>query len=901
MTLPATSTACGCCEGVHVRTPVPIANRPGLPAIAYRVGTYARFKQSMLAGLTRHDRPALAGIRTRDDADLAIALVDAWALVGDVLTFYIERTGNEHYLATATERRSIDGLVQLIGYRLQPGVAASTWLAFTLETATGAPLEVPIRTPTRVQSIPGPDERPQTFETVGDLTALTAWNLLVPRSSAPRYPATGDTGSWFAGAALDVEPGDLLLFVGADWTATAPDDRWDLRRIVEVIRDAGAQRTFVRWATPLENLDAIDPAVVVDVHVLRQRASLFGYNAPDPRLFSADVITNLAGGALTADNKEWVFADLEGQTIYLDTLYQGLEPGSYLVLRNPEEDSLLLAGVTEVLETQQAGYSISARVTGLVLDRSDDDLEGFGGEHTRGTTVLLDSQRLPLAEQPLSDPIAESTIPLRIELAAIAAPRQLIVRGRQAYARRHPDHELTIIADDGAVRMPAPDEDLVVLTLESEPEGFPGLHRWRLRAADGFEGIAVDDPAALVHVSAPDDAPFLAEPAVATGVGLDGLGASLMLEQPLAGVFDRTTVEVLGNVAAATHGETVASEVLGSGDGARSFQQFTLRKPPLSYVHGDVPGQIDTTLVVWVNGVRWEEVPSFFGRGQRDRVYITRLTDTGETVVQFGDGVTGARLPTGRDNVVATYRAGAGTEGHLAAGQLSLLMTRPLGVRSVTNPIAPVGAEDRQEAEDAQLNAPRSVLTLGRIVSLRDYEDFARDYPGISKAAAVWTWDGTRRGVLITVSGTDGTPVEPGGLVHDGLLAAIGAAGSQRVPLVVKDHRSATFRLAASIRVESDRQPEAVLEAAKADLTARFSFAQRELGEIVSLSGVYEALHGVAGVASADIDHLYRGIDARLEPILLADAPVDGDPPEREAAELLTLDPASLDDLVIAP
>ena len=46
-----------------------------------------------------------ARLRTRDDDDFTIALLDAWATVADVLTFYQERIANESYLRTATERR----------------------------------------------------------------------------------------------------------------------------------------------------------------------------------------------------------------------------------------------------------------------------------------------------------------------------------------------------------------------------------------------------------------------------------------------------------------------------------------------------------------------------------------------------------------------------------------------------------------------------------------------------------------------------------------------------------------------------------------------------------------------------------------------------------------------------
>src|SRR5438094_831952 len=130
---------CGCCAGLGAQTPAVVENRPGLSAIAYRVGTHDQFKCSMLARLSSRDLPPLRELQTRDDDDFSIALLDAWATVADVVTFYQERTANESYLRTSTERRSLVELARLIGYEPRPGVAASTHLAFTLEDAPGAP------------------------------------------------------------------------------------------------------------------------------------------------------------------------------------------------------------------------------------------------------------------------------------------------------------------------------------------------------------------------------------------------------------------------------------------------------------------------------------------------------------------------------------------------------------------------------------------------------------------------------------------------------------------------------------------------------------------------------------------------------------------------------------------
>src|SRR6185369_2727989 len=82
---------CGCCEGISAETPLPVFNRPGLSAIAYRVGTHADFKSTMLARLSTLRLRALQELSTRDDNDFSIALLDAWATVSDLLTFYQER------------------------------------------------------------------------------------------------------------------------------------------------------------------------------------------------------------------------------------------------------------------------------------------------------------------------------------------------------------------------------------------------------------------------------------------------------------------------------------------------------------------------------------------------------------------------------------------------------------------------------------------------------------------------------------------------------------------------------------------------------------------------------------------------------------------------------------------
>ena len=165
-------SACGCCAGLSTATPVEVFNRPGLSAVQYRSSTHAQLKSTMLARLSASQHPALQPLRARSDDDFAVALLDSWAVVLDILTFYQERIANESYLRTAKERRSLLEQARLIGYEPRPGVAASTYLAFTVDDPTPPPTpglavpatatvpsEVIIEKGTKVQSIPGPAEQ----------------------------------------------------------------------------------------------------------------------------------------------------------------------------------------------------------------------------------------------------------------------------------------------------------------------------------------------------------------------------------------------------------------------------------------------------------------------------------------------------------------------------------------------------------------------------------------------------------------------------------------------------------------------------------------------------------------------------------------------------------------------
>jgi predicted phage baseplate assembly protein len=265
---------------------------------------------------------------------------------------------------------------------------------------------------------------------------------------------------------------------------------------------------------------------------------------------------------------------------------------------------------------------------------------------------------------------------------------------------------------------------------------------------------------------------------------------------------------------------------------------------------------LSSTLTVWVDGVRWTQVDALPTAGADDHVYVVRATDAG-TVVQFGDGVTGARLPSGAANVTAVYRSGAGLAGRVRAGQLSLPVSRAGGVSAVSNPAPSIGGDDPETADSARVSAPLRVTTLDRIVSMDDYALYARAFPGVAKAQAVWARAGRHRGVLLTVAGDSGTVLVAQQGVGASLLGALRTYGDRLVPVSLAPYVPRSFRFAATVRTDADRVRSDVLADASARLAAAFSFSARDLGQPVSASDVLSVIQATPGVVAATITAMW--------------------------------------------
>ncbi|MEN3335363.1 MAG: hypothetical protein V7641_4728 [Blastocatellia bacterium] len=1011
---------CGCCEGVEVLTPAKIWNRPGLSAIHYRVAMHGAFLETMEARLSslfldiltdqfdEQNRPItsriypLKDLHTRDRSDPAIALLDAWATVGDVLTFYQERIANEGYLRTATERRSILELARLVGYKLRPGVSSSVYLAYTLDDKS-APVE--ILTGTRSQSVPGPGETAQFFETSEVVQARVEWNNLQPRLTRPlsitfqqaiadpKQPVRPDDVMiirkvFFEGAATNLSRGDSLFFVfgedpgqqvirrvekiNADFAAGRTevilqpvpalrmpaaylvghtlqvlDDGiskgkfkdetekakgfreelaeirqtlllggdFSIHELAGIARNAGdtgnpdlnaiggaladqldslslpdtppgkkrattfgslvasllkpqsiqpanrflqsksvrqvfnpasdvhphlltnfqpalANSLYAAWANAAVQPVDLPPTEflpLLEVHALRATASLFGYNAPLRMIMkpNPDPNTSQQIPLIAEPGKDWDPVETE-TALYLDNVYKEILPESFILIQTPEAQTAAASMQLRSFKVQsmdnasRTAYGVSAKTTRLGLhthwwDTPTNKGNGLTMANIRTAVVYAQSEPLKLAEEPILDDVAGSRIETGRLYDGLQIGRWLIVTG-----------ERTDIAETSGVRA----AELVMLA-----------------------GIEQKDNPALPG---------------------DKTHSTLILENDLAYTYKRDSVKIYGNDIKATNGET-RNEVLGSGDATQAFQRFALKQPPLTYVSAPTVEGVESTLHVRVNDVEWHETDSLALLAPADRNYITVTDDDAKTSVVFGDGKRGARPPTGIENITAVYRSGIGKGGNVKAEQITLPITKPLGVKEVINPLRASGGADKESRDLARRNAPLAVMALDRLVSTEDYADFARTFAGIAKASAARLTDGQRQLVHLTIAGVDDIPIDVTSDLYQNLRRALHTFGDPYQAVQIDVRELLALVLSARVHILPDYLEEKVEPKIRQALLDKFSFANRELGQPAFLSEAISTIQRIEGVAYVDVEVFDSISEAQVLAILAAkDKPAQG-------------------------
>src|SRR5262249_54187932 len=152
--------------------------------------------------------------------------------------------------------------------------------------------------------------------------------------------------------------------------------------------------------------------------------------------------------------------------------------------------------------------------------------------------------------------------------------------------------------------------------------------------------------------------------------------------------------------------------------------------------------------------------------------------------VQFGDGKTGARVPSGVGNILALYRTGTGAYGPLKPDTTPSAGKRLDKLDKIRMPEESTGGAAPETPDKAREAAPGKVQSLGRLVSLADFETETLAIPGVSRAAAAWQLVDNVPSMVVTVLMETGREAEIDA-VRDILAGYNRCRGPQRFPVLV--------------------------------------------------------------------------------------------------------------------
>lgn len=817
-----------CCDPPQAS---PLETLPsGLSALPRQLRGFAEVRRDLLRAIGREPGP-IAGWRPSGD-DFGLMWLEMWAYVSDVLGFYDERAANETYIRTAVRRPSLRRIVELLGSTPSVGVSAKALVAALADGAVAVTL--PPATGFRSGAFNG--EPPQVFETAAETTIhplMNQWRV----ASFKRHPTVDvapdvtDTGAPTSekktGPTSTAPNVHTLLFESAGF-GLAAGELVLLDSRPSVVNPVEPQATLVTASEPFEGKDGLtylrvtlEPAVSIAADI--DLSTLRGRRPTQTATPTSNQPVVDDGGKLTPPVVE---NDQDGTRVYLD---QG--PGAFR-----QSAPVIVARDLGGAEAQYVFATISAVRAAAVR------------------VMSIPPQTVPIP-QPDGKPDLEATIPS----PAVPATELTLRPPLSALFVSNPS-ELTLLFDLVEGGQPTNVGKTEVSAAElADPEGVPleGIHEPPPGAA---ATAALQGLAQTSNVAGVVEQRFLLSDAARTGVAADGritftadgrarfhaLSAGQLPATPL-----RLPLTIYGNVVQTTRGESVFGEVLGNGNARLAHQRFKLRKKPLTYLPPASPGGGATpadTLLVRVDGVLWRRVPTFFGAGPQDAVYTVRHDDELNTFVLFGDGVRGARLPSGVKNVVADYRFGSGAAAP-PSGSINQLAGSVKGLRSVRAPVAADPGKAPDPPEQLRTNAPRTALLFGRAVSAADFEALAREQPGVVQTKTEWLW--------IPAQMQAGVVVQYIGEADPAVVAeALRAQADPTIPIEVTRAQPIESKVSVDVEVDERLVNETVGAAVQARLTAPgtgvLSRERASIGGTFWPSVLYEAIvqePGVIGVA----------------------------------------------------
>lgn len=733
-------------------------------------------------------------------SDLSAVLFELWAYVGDIIGLYNGALMAETAVGTARNRRSLRRLADLLGYKTRPAVSAMTELAvFTAPDKQGSLPPVAFRS-----SMPA-----QVFESSGGRVSGRANEYTLSPVVQSEVGAPDGKHLLLDSATASAVRGRPIMFVWFEKVVR--------QHATEILDVSSLKAIDAREYVEIEVADTADiPPKVGYKNVALVSPSQRAYVRP-ASLVNPGKFAIREGAVLSNEEIETIFNSF-GVMI---AGHAGITP--HFVSADDftaNERKQTLIELDSVYRSIYAGDFIIVQYN------------AYFSAHRVTLTEEIQVQIANSGDPGVSVPITQLTLNPALDGAQVLfdRPQPLIIHYNMHDVGRLMRLAHTELTPDVVLNKPLPLEGI-----HDKPADPPT--RFILEDADG-KGVLVNGK---------------------LDVQANG-SATLTISGPEWDGGLRVPVKAYGNVLDISRGETVQDEVLGDGDPTQAHQTFKLAKTPLTYFSqpGAASGVV-STLEVRVDGILWRERPSFYGAGPNDPVYIVRHDDDQNTFITFGDGVRGLRLPTGRGNVRAKYRHGAGAEAPPAGAINQIIKTVP-GLKSVRSPIVARGGGDAETSKDIRRHAPASALVLGRCVSLADFAARTAMTAGVRSCKVEYAWDEPSQTAGIKVWYI---PNDPGADLDEQIVADLQAMSEPGTPIRAEAAKPQERVLFLNLEIERDRVPAEVEAAVRAALLdperGPLAVENTPIGGPLSRSLIVGAAKSIAGVL--DVTSMYFAFD----------------------------------------
>lgn len=739
---------------------------------------------------------------TGDPTILRIA--GLWARVADSVCAYSEMTSGEAYLNTVQDWTDTRRVVELVGYRPTQRTAGHGWIRVET-TASAAPL---VPAGTTVQAPGTPTRSMQSYEVAADTQLRSDWASLtitgVPQPGSP----TGDQLRFLSDPGFS--PSDRVVFVAEALKVSIPTT-WG---------------SWLNW-TPIY-LFAATPEMVATNIISNVAQSLV---IPSTGL-------TLQGVARVTTRGD----DLGATLLTFDRSLDSLLPanaavayGAYRVraeLRVPTQLDMI-----SYLDNSKPPASQTVRATYPTNEPSEaigknwvyveDASEASVGQHlilftdtgkdcVVGTIRAIRSDYWHIAPgtpRPVAKIELSENLPMLF--GQFTPVNVLLVDPRQS--ARHYQLPPLQPGDMAARIHPRPRSLPTQLAIQTTVDGAT---TWELAGCTANKNDSSSD----------------------TG------GQIISLTIPRRGTADyvNNTGAATGNLVPIQHGASQSGSLVSTAAG-------TMIAGPVT---GDVDaaGVVTNSLVIAVDGERFDEVPTLYGRGADEPVYATRLAADGRLVVTFGDGVNGM-LPRG--DIEGRWRTGGGLEGELDGAEINVLAGSVIGVTKIAG-VGPItGAADQEDPVRMRRAAGARIRALDRAVAIGDLADLALTVPGTSHSVA---WHGSGPpGCACAGSGVHvaflrmsaNTVRSPADTELHSVSGFLDSRRDTTVPLCVCAAIPSPVTVSGALVIDPRRQPAAVctaVQTALLDTAGPLAPLSRDLGVPMDASDVVKMAQPVTGV-----------------------------------------------------